>query len=306
MSEKFNELIQLLKTPEYGVASQFDLKKREKVIKQASKIKVALVMLVKDQAVIIEKVLHKAKEFNIDEFIIVDTGSSDGTKEILEKLDFIHLKEMEWVEDFSKMRNDAAKFTDADWIFTLDSDEVILESSFDMKLLISIYEELGDGLFSISFEVHTEEHNSFEIPSKIYNPSRMEYYGLVHEELRGKLSHLPVETKVAKVQIVNHGASLTEKKKFSKDERYEKLLMKMIEIEPTNPRWFCLLPVSSIEKFEASGNYKELIIKYLYADKTINLEKDNINFGNYTRMLFQKLIVHMMIFENKDSAYKIA
>ena len=64
----------------------------------------------------------------LDELIIVDTGSTDETKEIAAKYtDKIY--DFEWVDDFSKARNFAFSKCTKDYIFSIDADEVLGEKA---------------------------------------------------------------------------------------------------------------------------------------------------------------------------------
>lgn len=60
-----------------------------------------------------------------DEIVIVDTGSTDGTLDLLKGLKNIKFFEIQWEDDFSKARNYALDKCSGEWIVFLDSDEWI-------------------------------------------------------------------------------------------------------------------------------------------------------------------------------------
>src|SRR6185312_404523 len=60
-----------------------------------------------------------------DEIIIVDTGSTDQTKEILKDLK-INYYEFKWKENFSEVRNFALDHSKGDWILVIDADEILM------------------------------------------------------------------------------------------------------------------------------------------------------------------------------------
>lgn len=66
----------------------------------------------------------------VDELVIVDTGSVDGTQEIAKKLADIY-DEHPWQDDFSEARNYALSKVseDVDWILSLDADEQLAPQS---------------------------------------------------------------------------------------------------------------------------------------------------------------------------------
>jgi tetratricopeptide (TPR) repeat protein len=80
-------------------------------------------MIVKDEEEFLESCLNSAKDF-VDEIVIVDTGSTDRTKEIAKKFtDKIY--DFDWCDDFSAARNESIRHATKEWILVLDADEVI-------------------------------------------------------------------------------------------------------------------------------------------------------------------------------------
>jgi len=89
---------------------------------------VCLNMIVKDEAHVIGRCLDSLKHL-LDYWVIVDTGSTDSTREvILERMKGIpgELHERPWV-NFSHNRNEALELarTKADYIFIIDADETV-------------------------------------------------------------------------------------------------------------------------------------------------------------------------------------
>lgn len=67
----------------------------------------------------------------VDEQIVVDTGSTDRTVEIAEKLG-AKVFHFEWVDDFSAARNFALDKAKGDWVIFLDCDEYFADSSIPL------------------------------------------------------------------------------------------------------------------------------------------------------------------------------
>ena len=99
-------------------------------------IRISLCMIVRDEERVLERCLSSIADL-VDEIVIVDTGSTDRTKEIAKKFtDQIY--DFQWVDDFSKARNFAFSHAIMDYIMTMDADEV-LENS-DVKHFRSLKE----------------------------------------------------------------------------------------------------------------------------------------------------------------------
>lgn len=84
---------------------------------------ISVCMIVKNEEKWIESCLINLKSL-ADEIIVVDTGSSDRTKEICVRHG-VSLYDFEWTKDFSEARNFAIEKATQEWIFSFDADERI-------------------------------------------------------------------------------------------------------------------------------------------------------------------------------------
>ena len=90
-------------------------------------ITISLCMIVKNEEKVLARCLDSVAGL-MDEIIIVDTGSTDRTKEIAAKYtDKIY--DFEWVQDFSAARNFAFSKAGLDYIYSADADEVLDEEN---------------------------------------------------------------------------------------------------------------------------------------------------------------------------------
>jgi len=82
-------------------------------------------MIVKNEESCLETCLNSVKD--VDEIVIVDTGSTDRTIEIAKKFtDKVHSgEEYLWRDDFSFSRNQSLEKCTGDWILIIDADEIL-------------------------------------------------------------------------------------------------------------------------------------------------------------------------------------
>lgn len=131
-------------------------------------------MICRDEEATIFRCLREVAEF-VDEIVIVDTGSTDRTKELVghftDKIFDFH-----WCDDFSAPRNYGIAKASGEWLLLLDSDEVIYRT--EMQRIRAILEEIDarndetvSGLF---LEMHEYEvtYENLKPDTYIRRPSR--------------------------------------------------------------------------------------------------------------------------------------
>lgn len=215
----------------------------DKINKLSSEIKINTVIMVKNQENLIIDSINSANQFS-DLIYIMDTGSTDSTKEKILNANFknVILFEKDWVENYSEMRNDSIKnIKNGEWIFVLDSDEILKEEIDIRKLkqelaFIQYFYNKQDVVLTIKQE--SVQNNVISQPQRIFlkSPS-IKFYGFVHEELRSK----KIFEFNTNIFISNQGTSIEEINKFDKYQRYNALLLKNLELEPNYIKWVALI-----------------------------------------------------------------
>ena len=66
-------------------------------------LEISLCLIVKDEEDVLYRCLESVANI-VDEIIVVDTGSSDGTKEIAQKFQ-AKIYDFKWIDDFAAARN---------------------------------------------------------------------------------------------------------------------------------------------------------------------------------------------------------
>ncbi|MCA1320519.1 glycosyltransferase [Bacillus tianshenii] len=152
------------------------------------KSSISLCMIVKNESKLLRRCLESVVGL-IDEIIIVDTGSTDDTKEISREFTE-NVYEYKWNENFSNARNYAASKATSDWILVLDADEYIYRNHLiEVKQFINESKELFD-IFAVNIINFVGENGENVIQHKhvrFYKNNReIEFFRSVHEQLRYK------------------------------------------------------------------------------------------------------------------------
>jgi tetratricopeptide (TPR) repeat protein len=83
----------------------------------------SLAMIVKDEAAVLGRCLGSVRAV-VDEMVVVDTGSSDGTVAVAESFG-ARIGHFPWRDDFSAARNESLRLCTGDWVLLLDADEAL-------------------------------------------------------------------------------------------------------------------------------------------------------------------------------------
>src|SRR5262245_11774107 len=83
--------------------------------------RVSLCMIVKNEEDNLPACLGSVADI-VDEMVVVDTGSTDRTKEVAERFG-ARVYDFEWVDSFAAAANESLCRATGDWIFWLSADE---------------------------------------------------------------------------------------------------------------------------------------------------------------------------------------
>jgi hypothetical protein len=192
---------------------------------------VCLTMIVKDEAHVIERCLCTVRPF-IDHWLIVDTGSTDGTPALVRSLlDGIpgELVERPW-KNFGHNRTEALELARplADYCLMLDADEV-----FTAPERFAWPDLVGD-VYSL---LHLHGSTSYWLQKLVANRLPWRYEGVLHESLDAPGAGDP--SRLIGPSIVGHydggrSSGLTTAQKYARD---AETLEKALAEEPGNTRY---------------------------------------------------------------------
>lgn len=140
-------------------------------------------MIAKNEEKNIGKCLASVKPYGF-EIIVVDTGSTDRTKEIAaEYTDKIY--DFVWVDDFSAARNYSLAQASNDYVLILDCDEVITE--LDIDLLSSMISEHPESVGRIALDNHYISNRTDMIYQdrlgRLFNRKFFHFESAIHEQI---------------------------------------------------------------------------------------------------------------------------
>ena len=108
-------------------------------------------MIVKNEEDVIARCLESVKDI-VDEIIIVDTGSTDQTKEIAQKFTN-QIYDFKWVNHFAKARNFSFSKATKDYQMWLDADDIITEE--ERAKILELKKTLDPTTDVVTFKYHT-------------------------------------------------------------------------------------------------------------------------------------------------------
>jgi glycosyltransferase involved in cell wall biosynthesis len=206
----------------------------------SSNTTIALCMIVKNEAENIQGALDSVKGI-ADEIVVVDTGSEDGTIEIL-KDNNVNIRYFEWCDDFSAARNESIKDIKSDWILYLDADERVKPlNTIQLKVSLSkLPKEVGGVLCTLE-SVHTKLTGDAEMhrggyPRLFRNLGYpdIHFKGRVHEQITPSLKDRGLSIVPSDVIIEHHGYNRSRGEMEAKVKRNYRLLLSHVKEEPLN------------------------------------------------------------------------
>ncbi len=138
--------------------------------------KLGLFVITRDQKENLKRYILPLVSF-FDEVVIGDTGSKDGTKELLSNFKGVKLINIEW-ENFSKARNKVLEHMESKWVMFLDSDEEMESKDVDRIKSIVSNEKTPSVYFLV---INDGGDKSYQL--RIFWRKGAYFEGPVHEQL---------------------------------------------------------------------------------------------------------------------------
>lgn len=142
-------------------------------------------MIVRNEALLLERCLNSVQGL-VDEIIVVDTGSTDNTKEIALRFD-AKIYDYPWNDNFSEARNYSLAKAACDWILLLDADEALCPRDRDKFIhLINTCPYDGCHFTICNHMSRGNEYNLHQAFRLLKNNGQYEFCGEIHEQITRK------------------------------------------------------------------------------------------------------------------------
>ena len=199
-------------------------------------IPISVCIIAKNEERNIEKCLKPLRVYDW-EIIVVDTGSTDRTKEIAMQyadkvIDYV------WIQDFSAARNFSIECASYDTILFIDSDEYLMEIDIDVILSLAKEHPTAVGLLSRQnhYQMNGTDSVYVDLVERLFSRKYYHYEGIIHEQVVLKDS---AESSYDTYQIplvLNHsGYNGSDEELREKANRNISLLLEDLERHPDNP-----------------------------------------------------------------------
>jgi glycosyltransferase involved in cell wall biosynthesis len=234
---------------------------------EAKKKTICLNMIVKNESKVITRCLASLKPI-IDYWVILDTGSTDDTKKIIQ--DFMKDKPGELHEDafvnFEYSRNKALDFAKnkGDYVLFIDADEVLdIPKDFNMP-------QLDKDFYHIITDFNGMDYARVQL---IKNDLNWRWVGVLHEAVTCPQAITSAIIPAVRNVVRTDGARSTDPQKFQKD---AKLLENALKEEPTNTRYTFYLAQS----YRDAGDF----------EKSIEWYQKRIDMGGWDQEIFWSML----------------
>lgn len=198
------------------------------------------------------------------EIIVVDTGSTDKTREIAsEYTDKIY--DFNWIGDFSAARNFSIQKASHDWILVLDCDEYITDfSQSDLDSFLSGPSYRLGRILHRNLLGEDARHGSIyeQRIERIFHRKYYHFTGTIHEQLTPLTDH-PYEAADVNLTVLHDGYLGSVQEQAAKNKRNMDLLAEALLHNPDDPYLNLQMGQTyfSMRRYEDAVNYYERALK---------------------------------------------
>lgn len=176
----------------------------------------------------------------VDEIVVVDTGSTDKTIDIVKSFG-IDVHRFEWVDDFSKARNFALSLSSSDWVIAVDSDEYLVTPDVPaIRQVAGIYSDYPDPVVVLCIQLnYVNGRVGMNGPARMFkNDGKINWSRRIHEYPVpvGDASTLTVHKPLVRVRLNHFGYDPSTVNTEEKCKRNLQLLYRDLDDYPDDAR----------------------------------------------------------------------
>ena len=226
-------------------------------------VTLSICMMVKNEEANLKRCLPSLKGI-ADELIVVDTGSTDDTINVVKSAG-AKVFERPWEDDFSKHRNQSISYSTGDWIFIVDADEELFLANTSPDALKVWLSKLPDDCMSAAVSLQDIQKGMQAMKFntvRLFRKGAVRYEGIVHNAPR-IIKGRPDAVICPLVNIKHYGYDLTPEKQAEKRARTEGLLLKRLEKDPQDvaAMFYLVQSYTAYSEFDKAIKYIELYSK---------------------------------------------
>lgn len=259
---------------------------------------ISLCMIVKNEEKVLARCLDSVQGL-VDEIIIVDTGSTDTTKEIAAQYTK-HVFEFVWIKDFAAARNESIRRATSKWILVLDADEYVERNDIPLLRDFLLNQDVsGRTLVNISVINYMGSNlirsNAVEsLASRIFSAHQGIYYTQpIHEQLtidKGTLRPINFKFRVYHTGYTDETRMLK-----NKSERNLEILNKIKETRAFRAEDYFALAneYAALMEYDKAIDYYKLVLEQIEPT------------ADWYKLCLYKMIDSLLMLRNYQEAFKL-
>ncbi len=253
-------------------------------------------MIVKNEEKNISRALNSIKDI-ADEIVVVDTGSTDKTLDILSSFN-VKIINYKWTNDFAKARNVSLDNASCDWILILDADEELdKENREKLKNVLNTYSEY-EGVYTSLTNFSNKIKTSSAVVFRVFKRNSLyRFNGKIHEQIVDSILKYHKNNKLidTDIEIFHYGYDQSIVDITSKSKRNLDILLSIDEKDKDGYYYYNLG-----SEYIRAGNKEKCIENYKIAMEIANYKKTPTIFYPY---LIYNLVKLLILDKKPDIAY---
>lgn len=263
-------------------------------------MKLSLCMIVKDEERNLRDCILSVKSV-VDEVVVVDTGSTDYTKDIARELG-ARVFDFPWCDDFSAARNESISHATGDYILWLDADDRIEASELNkirqLKTILPA-EKNRAYYFVVSSQAPLEGESRF-LQLRLFPRVKGAFFeGKIHEQIFQTLMKRGIELCQTDI-LVRHTGYLDREVIQQKVERNLKIIERELQSDPEN----VLLHFNSARTLSGLGKWTEAISHMEKIIEKARVEKKEKPLWRQVSIMLGQYYIQRNSYENALSLFK--